>query len=572
MRKIFSNKLLLLIVILASVLRLYKLSVNPPSLFGDELDLGYQAYSILKTGRDYQGNLIPLNFHSIAEWRTPLYLYTAVPTIAVFGITPLGVRLPAAIFGILDVIVVYFLFKEILSFGQPPTNKHYRSLVASFLFVISPWSLQYSRAGFEVTEMLFFLTFGLLLFFKSLKNPKWLWVSVLCLMLTPFVYSTAKLFTPILMLFLLVTFRKNIFGMPKKNLLLTMFVGLVVALPLIYATFFGGGTQRIGDISVLKDGNMEQVVGANRAIDAKAGSAAFVSKLINNKFTYFGSEIVGNYLAAFSPQFLFLKGDINLRQSVGTGELYLVEIIPLLFGLAYFLTDKRDIKIKALMFVWLLLGVLPAALTLNGGTHATRLILILPPLIFFISYGLVAMYRLAGRYQKLFLTAIGLIYIVSLGVYLHRYYYSYVLESEHSWHYGWCPAINKLKSIDKDYDRVVISMKGEPAWIFFAACYQYDPKSWQKNFPIGHDETIPGFGTISHIDKYYFGSPLPDIKIQIYAVGDYMDSRTLYLANASEDAEDLIIHPEREPRALNLIYTIPFPSGEPAFYLFAGEK
>ena len=93
--------LLLTILIVTSILRLWKLDEVPVSLFGDELDVGYHAYSILKTGKDYSGNFMPLHFQSLAEWRTPLYLYSAVPTVAMFGISPWGVRLPAAIFGIL---------------------------------------------------------------------------------------------------------------------------------------------------------------------------------------------------------------------------------------------------------------------------------------------------------------------------------------------------------------------------------------------------------------------------------------------------------------------------------------
>src|SRR3989344_5355024 len=108
------NKIILItILLIATFFRLWKLSSVPVSLFGDELDVGYHAYSILKTGRDYSGNFMPLHFQSLAEWRTPLYLYSAVPTIALFGITPLGVRLPAAILGILGVSLFYLLIKLI---------------------------------------------------------------------------------------------------------------------------------------------------------------------------------------------------------------------------------------------------------------------------------------------------------------------------------------------------------------------------------------------------------------------------------------------------------------------------
>ncbi len=102
-----SKKILFAILALATILRLWRISDVPVSLFGDELDVGYHAYSILKTGKDYSGNSWPLHFQSLAEWRTPLYLYSAVPTVALFGISPLGVRLPAAIFGVLGIFAFY---------------------------------------------------------------------------------------------------------------------------------------------------------------------------------------------------------------------------------------------------------------------------------------------------------------------------------------------------------------------------------------------------------------------------------------------------------------------------------
>src|SRR5690349_14681775 len=106
---------LLLIVILGSFFRLWKLGSVPVSLFGDELDVGYHAYSILKTGQDYSGNFMPLHFQSLAEWRTPLYLYSAVPTVAAFGINAWGVRLPAALFGIATIPMLYLLVKELVA-------------------------------------------------------------------------------------------------------------------------------------------------------------------------------------------------------------------------------------------------------------------------------------------------------------------------------------------------------------------------------------------------------------------------------------------------------------------------
>ena len=93
-------RLLIPILIVAAFLRLWRLNEVPVSMYFDELDLGYQAYSILKTGNDYFGNPWPLHPHSYAEYRTPFHIYAAIPTGAICGISPYGVRLPTVVFGI----------------------------------------------------------------------------------------------------------------------------------------------------------------------------------------------------------------------------------------------------------------------------------------------------------------------------------------------------------------------------------------------------------------------------------------------------------------------------------------
>lgn len=582
MKKLIINHwALIIILVIASFLRLWKLSVNPPSLFGDELDAGYQAYSILKTGKDYYGNPWPIHFHSLAEWRTPLYLYSAVPTVAIFGISPLGVRLPAAIFGILSVLAIFLLVKEVLSYGRPSTNKHPRALLAAFLMAVNPWALQYSRAGFEVTELLFFLLMGLWLFFKAIGNglpadrqSKYLWLSAICFALTPWVYSTAKLFTPVLLLFLLILWRKEIFKIPARYTLYSVIALVVVAGPIAYSTFYGGGSQRFGYISIFTDPTTESEVGTARQIDAwtrgETGvglSPKLVDRLIHSKYTFWSSGIIKNYFQAFSTDFLFVKGDLNLRHSIGIGEFYKVEAIALLLGLIFFFVSKRELRIKALIAFWILAGVIPAAITREGGYHATRLILILPPLIFLISYGLVAGLNLFSPHLRKLVILIYLgIWILGFGAYLHKYWVHYPWESERWWHAGFKEGIQMIKAIDKDYDKVIISTANEPPWIFFAGWYEYPPDRWQKEFPIGNDFDLPGFGKISHIDKFYFGSSSGSL----YDLGKSIDQKTLYLAVAKEIGANLILEPARTPPDLKLIKAIAYPSGEPAFYLFTG--
>ncbi|MCH7730105.1 glycosyltransferase family 39 protein [Patescibacteria group bacterium] len=561
---------LLAILLVASFLRLWRISEVPVSLFGDELDVGYHAYSILKTGKDYSGNAWPLHFQSLAEWRTPLYLYSVVPTVAIFGISPLGVRLPAAFFGIVGIWALYLLVKEL-------TKKESVALVAAAVLAFSPWHIQYSRAAFEVTMLLAFLLFGLYFFFKSLEKPSFLWTPVAFLAFTPWIYSTAKLFTPLLLLFLFLVWRKEVLRFPRKDLIKAAVAGLLIGVPIVYSTLFGGGVQRAGYLSVFTDPTRETEIGVARQRDARMRGGlgeglqpTSLDKLTHNKFSFWTQNIVENYFQAFSTDFLFVKGDLNLRHSINNvGQFYWIEALALLLGTVLFFVKFKDRRVKFFIAFWIIIGVVPSAITRDGGRHATRLILILPPLVFLVSYGLLEGIRgIAKKWRYIFAIAYIGVWILELGFYQHYFWVHNPWDSERWWHSGFKEAIQSIKEIDKNYERVIISMAGEPAWIFFAGWYEYPPDRWHEGFPF-EKQVLEGFGEISFIDKFYFGTPQKDVAV--YGLGEVIDDKTLYLANAKEVGANLIMEPGRTPAGLTLIKAISYPSGEPAFYLFSGK-
>lgn len=565
------KKILIAILALALFLRLWKIDTVPVSLFGDELDLGYQAYSILKTGKDYSGNSWPIHFHSLAEWRTPLYLYTAVPTVAIFGISPYGVRLPAVIFGVAGILALYLLVKELF-------KNEKIALFSALVLTLSPWHFQYSRAGFEVTQLLFFLIMGLLFFFKGLKNGRWMWLAASFLALTPWVYSTAKMFTPLLMLFLFLVWRKEILSLPRKYLTYAVIAGLIVGVPIGYSTVFGGGTSRFNYLSIFTDPTIEPEVGFARQRDLQmrgtqgVGIAPYLTdRLFHNKFTVVGVVVTKNYFQALGTDFLFNTGDPNLRHSISEiGQFYKLEAIPLLAGLVLFFVKYKDKRLKGLMVFWILGGILPSALTRDGGTHSTRLILILPPLVILTSYGLIEGIKLLKRnYQRLAITGYGLVWVVSIMFFLHGYFIHSPWDTQRWWHYGFKEIISSMKEVQGNYDKVVISTYGEPPYVFFAALYPYPPDKWHQGYPF-KKVNLPGFGEVSYIDKYYFASPKTGGE-GVYGFGKVLDKKTLYIATAVEVKVDLIHEPDRTPGDIKLLKAISYPSGEPAFYLFTGK-
>ncbi|MBI3282756.1 hypothetical protein HYZ70_01635, partial [Candidatus Curtissbacteria bacterium] len=100
-----SKLTLAVILILAAFLRFYQLGQNPPSLDWDETAHGYNAYSILKTGRDEYGYKLPLSFRSFDDYKPPIYTYLVVPSVAIFGLSDFAVRFPSAVLGVLAVLV-----------------------------------------------------------------------------------------------------------------------------------------------------------------------------------------------------------------------------------------------------------------------------------------------------------------------------------------------------------------------------------------------------------------------------------------------------------------------------------
>ena len=90
----------------------YKLVSYPPHLTIDEVAIGYNAFSILRTGKDEWGTTFPISFRSVGDYKAPILIYLTVPFIKVFGLTELAVRLPVAIFSALSVFLFWILVSK----------------------------------------------------------------------------------------------------------------------------------------------------------------------------------------------------------------------------------------------------------------------------------------------------------------------------------------------------------------------------------------------------------------------------------------------------------------------------
>lgn len=527
--------ILLAILIFALLLRTYNLDKVPSSLFGDEVDVGYQAYSLLKTGQDLQGNLWPTLVQSLSEYRAPLYIYSTIPFIATFGLNEWGVRLPAVFWGILGITGLYFLVRKIFN--------EKIALFSAFFLTISPWHIQYSRASFEVTMLLAFFIFAAYFFIRSLENKKLLILASILFALTPYIYSTATVFMPLFLLLLLFCFKQEL----KKNLKTFMvagFVMLIILLPYGLNTFFGQAGERFAVVSIFTNKDLQdKVLLAQKSESLPLGTQRF----FHNKPFIWMQNFSLNYLRAFSPEFLFLNGDPNSRHSVHEmGEMYFYELIILIIGIWALI--KMENRWKWLILGWLLLAPIPAALTFDGGFHATRNFLMLVPLMILLAKGVPR--------NKYLISILFLLFIFNFIFFTHRYFIHYPMESWRAWHFGFKEALTYVKENEKYYDRVVINNSYEPSLIRFLFWAKYDPSKFHQNFT---GDNLAEFA----LDKYYFGS--------LGGPSEFLlDKKTLYMASARND----ITNPETTLKHSNvkLLKEIDSPTGEPIFYLLTGQK
>ena len=75
--------------ILALFLRLWRISDFPPALSWDEAAIGYNAYSILETGKDEYGESYPILFKSFNDYKLPGYIYLTTISEKLFGLNTL---------------------------------------------------------------------------------------------------------------------------------------------------------------------------------------------------------------------------------------------------------------------------------------------------------------------------------------------------------------------------------------------------------------------------------------------------------------------------------------------------
>lgn len=484
-----------LIFFLAAFLRLYGLDRIPSGFARDEASVGYNAYSILKTGKDEHGKILPLAFEAFGDWKLPLNIYFAVPFITLFDLNVFSVRLSVAFFGILSVIAVFFLCEELRK--KYLSASVWFSIMASLLLAVSSWHIYMSRTGFGHNVIaLFFFLLGLTFFLRSLRIKQGLILSMFFFGATLLTYTSYHIFLPLFIAGLVFIYNKDLFFLKnfKKAILIFLLIFCFSQIVLWKANI-----TKIPGSSLLSDANM--IYSRIERKQNEHEEVGFYVKIFHNKLTAVFNQISINYLSVFSSQFMFNKGGENLINNIEEmGNYYVLDALLLVIGL-YFLIKQKSLYALWLLLLWLFLSPLPGAFT-KDAPHSTRTFTMIGATVLIEAF---ALSELLIRLNKPVVRAVFLILfsLYSLGVllFLELYFLHFPLNRARYWAYGYKEISEIIQN--NPAKRVVLSKIFDSPYIFLLFFHKYDPVRFQaeaKRTP----PTWDGFRHVVGFDKYRF--------------------------------------------------------------------
>jgi 4-amino-4-deoxy-L-arabinose transferase-like glycosyltransferase len=542
------NLLLAAILLLAIVLRFTNLARIPNGFIPEEVSTGWNAYSLLKTGRDEWGTRLPIIFRETGGYKLALNSYLIVPVMAILGPTELAVRIPTAFAGVLAVYLTYVLTIKLW-------KKETYALAAALLLAVNPWHIAMGRYAVDVNWGIPLFLAGLIFFLKATTHKRAFWLAAICFGLTYYTYFNYVVFT---FLFLIGLFAVNWRYWLQRRLLVVGFfvIQFLFLSPYIIqpnlTTRFSQATS-VGAIGLTNQTNEHR--GA-----CITTYPAVICKVFYNKITARSLEIARNYINHYSTTTLFLYGSkLGLSgMPDGWGYFYLFEFPLIILGIIWMIRQRLFVP---LLVFWLFLYGLPSALA--GEHHIWRMMTLLPVPQLIGGVGLVALTKLVR--SKIAWVGAGIVIAIFVQRYIADYFGYFPYAQAANAYYGFRDVYHYTETIADKYPYIVVAPTGlgfDQLYIYYLFYTRHDPAS----FASGHDvERVVGgeqWVHVNRIGKWHFES---DVRNSIFSLPD----KTLFIADGTFNENAPL--PKKVMRA-KLLKTISYPNGDAAFKIIELTK
>lgn len=506
--------LVILLIVISAGLRLYGIGDNPPGLTWDEVSIGYNAYSILKTARDEHNRLFPLDtFTAYGDYKPPAAVYLTIPFVAIFGLNEIAVRLPSALSGVVTVLLTFLLVRQMVKYLILTKRKpdwidgFWFPFLTSCALAFSPWHINLSRAGWEANIALAFMTGGLLIaFFIPFSRRAWhfVWIPFV---LSVYTFNSARFTAPLAATLIVLFFRRYL---KLRDFIVGTTLGLILLIPITPHLLSPAARLRFKEVNIFTDQSV--IVTANQRIGE---THTWWAKIVYNRRVGYIRSYLGHFLDHFQPRFLFVSGDGNPKFSIqDVGQFYLIDAVFLFLGLLVLFRDTPSIA--GFLLVWIILAIVPAA-TARETPHALRILDSLPAWQIFIAGGwLFFINRISGKQfvngiRKIFssatlLTVAG-IYIFLFLYYQHNYNRHYPYEYSGEWQYGYKQALLYIKPMIGKYEHIYVTdVIGRP-YMYTLFYMGTDPDDFRNTKKSYFD--ADGFYHVTSFGKYSFFTTPP---------------------------------------------------------------
>lgn len=496
------------IVILGVLFRFWQLGNIPQGLNNDEVSYGYNAYSILKTGRDEWGKFLPIDsLFAFGDYKLPVYIYFSVPVLALFDLSAFSARLPSALGGVVAIVLVFFLVRAL-------TKKENIALWSAFFLSISPFHIFISRKAAEHNVAITIVIAAVLLLLHARKHIRLFPVAALFFLLQAFTYTPSRgfalLFFPALLLLWRNEFLLPIFKRQWKTSRWIV-VGLMLFFTPVLSTFFGqAGSAR------LQQTTNYNLVGLYNQVDERRGFCRLylpdiLCQLVYSRPIYRARSVVENYVSHFSTERLFVTatGEFDTYAMSKHGFEYAFLFPLILAGVFWSIRQKKSEFLVPLL--WLIISPIPSSL--SGPGHAGRMTTMLPSFEMLAGIGIVAWWSFSQSivnyplFRKIVVFGFAGIVIWSTTRFVFDYI-DYNTRGSRSFKVGNEELFSYLASIEDQYSNIYVTdYYGEP-YIFYLFFNRFDPNR-QLNLSIVDrgvktDSLVGTWTKVTKIGKYHF--------------------------------------------------------------------
>lgn len=414
-----------LILVLALLLRGYKIGETPAGLYVDEASIGYNAYSLWETGRDEYGKSWPVFIRSFGNFSSSLYTYFTMPMVGLMGLSVISVRMVSLLAGVgLVGLLIWRL-----------------GLLAGFVAAILPVLVFYSRGAFEANFALLIFMSGFWMCLKGLKEKRWFIGGMVLLSVSGWAYHAERFLSVVFLVYFSWLYWKR-WGWDafwRWGVLLA----IAVQLPVWWVSFEPGTNSRLYAV-----GNQGSL----------------------------GSQIMAfirMYVLYFSPHNLFSRPDPDLQRSFpDLSVMYWWMIIPAGLGIWTLWKRRHQWSLEETSLLLLgILAVIPGAVT-KDYFSTLRVLPIFVVWVWILTLGL--RFMLVKKWMVTVVLVMGMLPLTRSLVLLHN-------ERDEIWGYQYQALFEILKR-NTELPVVVDNSRLKPMYIYWLFYTQANPRLVQKQY------------------------------------------------------------------------------------------